>query len=97
MDITIDVTAYTITAHPDDPDDIHAVTVERTLGLNGYVWAIRWRGRTYNHAGQWEWEPQPSNRTRAWLAANRYQDRDEALTQARKAVTGLATVTRRTV
>jgi hypothetical protein len=92
--ITITITAYTITAHPDDPDDMHAVTVERVSGLNGYTWAVRWLGRTYSHAGQWEWEPQPSNRTRTWLAANRYQNRDDALTQAHKAVTAFAAATR---
>lgn len=36
------------------------------------VWAIRWMGRTWNKSGEWEWEPLPSSRDAAYLAANRW-------------------------
>jgi len=45
-------------------------------------WAVCRDGRCLNHAGVWEIEPAPSQRTYSWLRGHRYADCDTALQSA---------------
>ncbi len=42
-------------------------------------WAIRDGGECLDFAGNWNYEPLPSNRTAEWLAINRYPSAEYAL------------------
>lgn len=42
-------------------------------------WAVRRRGEVLGRTGEWEWEPQNSNRDEAFLARCRFDSPDEAL------------------
>lgn len=77
-------------------DDYHlAITVARTHWGDAAAsypdvkqWAIRRMGKQcLNHNGRWEWEPQPSSRTKAFLERTRY-DKDEALRRAAELAMG---------
>lgn len=68
------------------------ITVEMTD--NGQVpnsgdgvkrWAVRDGRQCMSLKGVWEYEPMPSNRTRAWLKRFRFLDLDAALDAAKKA------------
>jgi hypothetical protein len=50
-----------------------AVTIDRCGQRFGPdLWAIRFKGMTMNHDGEWEWEPIPSSRDDEYLHRCRF-------------------------
>lgn len=74
------VTCYTVnlvpeSAHPLDRS-LFGIKVEYA-GLGR--WAVRWQGRCLDHAGDWDYEPQPSSREDNWLDAHRFSSEYTAI------------------
>lgn len=83
MTVYVTQSVYLVSCLPEDADSGEnwhwAIRVERT---GPDIWAIRWAGRTWNHAmGHWDMEPSPSNRSDEWLR-NARSDLATALAQA---------------
>lgn len=89
---TVEPTTYTI--YPDGYAD--AVNTDRGMWTIEVVltndreghWAIRRLGACLNRKGEWEHEPQPSSRTKAFFKRCRFT-RDDAIVRATKAVKDL--------
>jgi hypothetical protein len=61
------------------------VFIEERTGREGVVrWAVTRNSDVLNRSGKWEWEPNPSSRTDAFLRRTRYATVDEALAAARR-------------
>lgn len=84
------ISAYTFWPDDDPSQGFNEVTVVRTnWGFGPYPdapqWAIRSMGRTWSRSGEWEFEPQPSSRSREYLDRCRFS-LDEALDQVSTAL-----------
>lgn len=66
--------------------DHHWIDVEARPGFEGIRWSIMCSGWAYTHDGTWIHEPIPGERTGAYLAATRWNDRKEAIELARKLI-----------
>ena len=88
MDVAVQITQYTVSALPEShmEADIFAITVE-------YRGADRWavlRGtRCLAADGTWDFEPNPSSRTKEWRDSHRF-DEQTALRLAREAAPKVA-------
>lgn len=71
--------------HGNQPWD--EVTIEERQQMDGpALWCVAWRGRVLNRAGQWEYEPIPSEREDDFLERCRFASADEALAAYRATV-----------
>ena len=65
---------------PTTQDAPFAVTIDRCGQRSGPdLWAVRFKGMTMNHEGEWEWEPLPSSRDDEYLARCRFRAPNLAL------------------
>jgi hypothetical protein len=71
--------------HDTEPDTLRLrmsemvpIRLERTVGFDGVVYAIRQGGCCLNKKGEWEFEPIPSSRTDAFLKRCRWKDFEKA-------------------
>jgi hypothetical protein len=65
------------------------VFIEERVGREGVVrWAVIRSGDVLNRSGKWEYEPNPSSRTDAFLKRARYDTLAEAERAARAALEG---------
>ncbi|MDG4791988.1 hypothetical protein O7626_39940 [Micromonospora sp. WMMD1102] len=84
-------TEYTVTAAGLPEDDLDAAAFTITVAYRGHgLWAVLRRRWCLGADGEWEFEPIPSERTAAWLAAHRF-DLDTALRLAAAEVPHLRT------
>jgi hypothetical protein len=61
------------------------VFIEERTGRGGILrWAVTRNSDVLNRSGEWEWEPNPSSRTDAFLRRTRYATVDAALDAARR-------------
>lgn len=70
------VSEYTVNATPpgrDQYNHLWDVHVARSVQIDGTeLWAVRWMGRCLDAAGEWDWEPTPSDRSPKWLTRHRF-------------------------
>ena len=84
----------TFTVYPDGYED--AVNIDRGMWAievtltndREDTWAVRWLGQCLNRKGEWEYEPQPSSRTKGFFKRCRFTQAD-ALARAARVVEGL--------
>lgn len=71
MTIRIEATTYTVCGLPEDNVDasIWTIRIERR-GPDS--WAACCLSRCLSSRGKWDYEPNPSSRTKAWLARHRF-------------------------
>jgi hypothetical protein len=62
------------------------IRIERAPQTQGPdLWAVRHVGNCLAIDGTWDWEPRPSARTDAWIAANRFTTAQKAINAAQAA------------
>lgn len=86
--VHVEVTQYTVGLLPagDINATLYGITVDRAPQMDGQIWwAVRWMGRCLDALGKWDYEPIPSERTKAWLKRYRFGSLDAALAAAVKA------------
>lgn len=67
---------------------VGSCSVDRARQQSGVVlWAVRRDGLVLNQQGDWETEPQPSNRSDDFLERCRFDSSGQAITAARAAIT----------
>lgn len=80
LPVTIEPTAYTVSALPAGHDRFHDFTITVERRSQGQWAVVRW-GSCLSSDGTWDHEPLPSNRTDDWLARHRF-DLETALRRA---------------
>lgn len=64
----------------DEWKDVIDIRLERVGQMDGSeLWAIREHGACLNKRGEWEFEPIPSSRTKAFFKRCRWKSEEEAL------------------
>lgn len=59
------------------------IRIERMRGyIDPPTWAVRYEDTCLSKTGNWDVEPQPSSRTKSWLASHRFDNMKDATNAA---------------